>query len=76
MKGMIALRDEQIIELYWARDQRAIAETERSYGALCRGLARRILRSAGEAEIGQRIGLRLRDGSLGCIVESRKEQDG
>lgn len=50
MKGMIALRDEQIIELYWARDQRAIAETERSYGALCRGLARRILRSAEDAE--------------------------
>ena len=34
-----------------------------------------VLRSAAEAEIGQRIGLRLRDGSLGCIVESRKEQE-
>ena len=33
-----------------------------------------VLRFAAEAEIGQRIGLRLRDGSLGCIVESRKEQ--
>ena len=34
-----------------------------------------VLRFAAEAEIGQRIGLRLRDGSLGCIVESRKEQE-
>ena len=34
-----------------------------------------VLRFAAETEIGQRIGLRLRDGSLGCIVESRKEQE-
>ena len=32
-----------------------------------------VLRFAAEAEIGQKIGLRLQDGSLGCIVESRKE---
>ena len=34
-----------------------------------------VLRFAAEAEIGQKIGLRLQDGSLGCIVESRKEQE-
>ncbi len=44
------MRDEQIIELFWARDQQALAETERAYGSLCRGLARRILRSPEDAE--------------------------
>lgn len=44
------MQDEQIIELFWARDQRALAETERSYGPACRTLARRILRSREDAE--------------------------
>lgn len=44
------MTDEAIIELYWARDQQAIAETDRSYGSLCRGLARRILRNPEDAE--------------------------
>ena len=39
---MNTLRDEDIIALFWARDEAAISETERSYGALCRGLSRRI----------------------------------
>lgn len=44
------MTDEQIIELYWARDQRAVDETERAYGGLCRTLSRRILRSPEDAE--------------------------
>lgn len=47
---MNTLRDEDIIALFWARDEAAISETERSYGALCRGLSRRILRSTEDAE--------------------------
>ena len=35
----------------------------------------RVLRSVAEAEVGAQIALRLRDGSLGCRVESRKEQE-
>ena len=42
--------DEEIVALYWARDERALAETERAYGARCRGLAKRILKSAEDAE--------------------------
>ena len=42
--------DEEIIALYWQRDERALAETERSYGDLCRGLGRRILKNAEDAE--------------------------
>ena len=42
--------DEEIVALYWARDERALAETERTYGSLCRGLARRILKNAEDAE--------------------------
>lgn len=49
-KEVIVLQDEQIIELFWARDQQALAETDRAYGSLCRGLARRILRSPEDAE--------------------------
>jgi len=37
------LDDIDIIALYWARDQRAIAESERSYGAYCRRIADHIL---------------------------------
>lgn len=44
------MQDEQIIALYWARDQRAVEETDRAYGALCRSLARRILSSREDAE--------------------------
>ncbi len=44
------MTDEQIVELYWARDQRAVDETERAYGGLCRTLARRMLRSSEDAE--------------------------
>lgn len=42
--------DEEILALYWARDERALAETERAYGALCRTLSRRILKSPEDAE--------------------------
>ena len=37
--------------------------------------AGRILRSASDAEIGQSVTLNLRNGSLGCRVETRKEQE-
>ena len=42
--------DEEIVSLYWQRDERALAETERAYGTLCRGLAKRILKNAEDAE--------------------------
>lgn len=42
--------DGRIIELYWARDEEAIARSERKYGAYCRSVARRILESAEDAE--------------------------
>lgn len=44
------MQDEQIIALYWARDEQAIAETDRAYGSLCRGLSRRILKNPEDAE--------------------------
>ncbi len=44
------MNDEQIINLYWARDEKAIAETDRSYGSLCRGLSQRILKNSEDAE--------------------------
>lgn len=45
-----ALRDEEIISLYWRRDERALAETERAYGSRCLTLAKRILRNQEDAE--------------------------
>lgn len=37
------MQDEQIIDLYWQRDERAIAESEVKYGSYCHGIAYHIL---------------------------------
>lgn len=42
--------DRQIIDLYWARSQQAIEESERKYGAYCRTVAGNILNRAEDAE--------------------------
>ena len=42
--------DNAIIELYFARDEQAITETDRKYGNYCYGIANRILSSCEDAE--------------------------
>ncbi len=42
--------DETIINLYWARDERAIAETSSKYGGLCNHIAGNILSSREDRE--------------------------
>lgn len=42
--------DETIVELYWARDERAIEETDRKYGAYLMTVAHRILQSHEDSE--------------------------
>lgn len=44
------MEDAEIIELYWHRDERAIEETARKYGAYCQGIAYNILRVYEDAE--------------------------
>lgn len=44
------MEDREILELYWARDQRAIAESEGKYGGFCRTVAYGILRCREDAE--------------------------
>ena len=44
------MEDTEIVELYWARDERAIEESERKYGALCRSVALRVLESVEDSE--------------------------
>lgn len=44
------MTDQEIIELYWQRDQRAVAATEEAYGRQLKTLARNILFSAEDAE--------------------------
>ena len=44
------MEDAQIIELYWARSESAIAETEKKYGAFCRTVAENILAQREDAE--------------------------
>ena len=44
------MEDSFIVDLYWRRDERAIAETERKYGGACEGIARRFLPAAEDAE--------------------------
>lgn len=42
--------DSQIIDLYWARTQQAIVESEEKYGPYCQTIARRILDREEDAE--------------------------
>ena len=44
------LDDEAIVALYFARDERAIAETERKYGHMCMNVSMGILHSRPDAE--------------------------
>ena len=37
------MEDTEIVALYWARDQRAITESEEKYGTYCASIARNIL---------------------------------
>ena len=38
-----SVRDTEILDLYWARDELAIAKTQESYGKYCYSIAWRIL---------------------------------
>ncbi len=44
------MEDEQILDLYFARDEQAVAETDRKYGAYCFSLANTILHNAEDAQ--------------------------
>ena len=44
------MEDTGIIDLYWARDERAVEETERKYGAYCRSVSYRILKNRQDVE--------------------------
>ena len=44
------MEDRQIVDLYFARSDQAIAETERKYGGYCRAIARNILGSEQDAD--------------------------
>ena len=44
------MEDRKIVDLYFARSDQAVAETERKYGAYCRSIARNILGSEQDAE--------------------------
>lgn len=44
------MTDEQIIELYWQRNESAISETDSKYGAYCRTVADHILHSTEDSE--------------------------
>ena len=44
------MEDIQIIQLFWRRDESAIAETDRKYGSFCHRIAMNILRSFQDSE--------------------------
>lgn len=44
------MNDTNIIDLYWARNERAIEETDRTYGRTLLGLSQRILQNKQDAE--------------------------
>ncbi len=43
------MEDGEIVDLYWARDERAVAETEKKYGGYCLTIARNILSDGEDA---------------------------
>ena len=44
------MEDSKIIDLYWARKEQALAETDEKYGSYCRTIARNILRNFEDTE--------------------------
>ena len=44
------MEDKAIIQLYWERNENAIAATDRAYGKLCRGLSYNIVKNWEDAE--------------------------
>ena len=44
-KGGIAVTDQEILDLFWKREERALEETETQYGTYCRSIAWNILRN-------------------------------
>ena len=44
------MNDKKLIELYWARDERAIPETDAVYGRYCYAIAYNVLSDHGESE--------------------------
>ncbi len=44
------MEDEQIVALYWARDEAALTESDRKYGAYCQSIAWNVLRSREDAD--------------------------
>ena len=44
------MEDKGIIDLYWARDEQAVTETEKKYGAYCRTISRHILKNEQDVE--------------------------
>lgn len=49
-KGCEDLEDREIIELYWARSETAVRETERKYGGYCTSIIRRVLEDRRDVE--------------------------
>ena len=50
LQTQVAMSDEQIVELYWQRDERAIRETDRKYQHFLLTVAHNILRDAQDCE--------------------------
>ena len=44
------MEDQTIVDLYWAREERALEESDRKYGGLCRSVAYHILNSREDSE--------------------------
>lgn len=44
------MEDSAIIDLYWSRDEQAVAETARKYGSYCRAIAQNILKNRDDSD--------------------------
>ena len=44
------MEDSEIIDMYWAREERALSETDTKYGGYCRSIAHNILKNREDSE--------------------------
>ena len=52
------MEDSAIIDLYWAREERALSETDTKYGGYCRSIAHNILRNRSVQSIAARYAIK------------------
>lgn len=71
------MKDEEIVALYFARDEQAVARTDEKYGGYCFTLANRILCNESDADVSARLEAKELTRTIAAFLDtqSQKEQN-